>query len=87
MDKKFINFWYDFFMSIFFFYSVWTIVSALGLKYSVNILLDKDITFLSSILITLSIQWIRLIKYPEQSKNTNTQNKLPPPNTNRKRNK
>lgn len=72
-------------MSIFFFYSIWTLVSAAGLKYSVNILLDKDITWLSSILIILSIQWIRLIKYPEQTKNTNTQSKLPPPNTNRKR--
>ena len=58
-------------MSIFFFYSIWTAVSAAGLRYSVNILLDKDITWLSSILIILSIQWIRLIKYPEQDKDKN----------------
>ena len=76
-------------MSIFFFYSIWTIVSALGLKYSASILLDKDITWLSSILIILSIQWIRLVKYPEQNKKSNVHVKLPPPNsnTNRKRNR
>jgi hypothetical protein len=75
-------------MSIFFFYSIWTIVSAAGLRYSISILLDKDITWISSILIVLSIQWIRLIKYPEKDvKKNNVQVKLPPPNTNRKRNR
>jgi len=76
-------------MSIFFFYSIWTIVSAAGLKYSTHILLDKDITWLSSILIILSIQWIRLIKYPEQTKNNNVHVKLPQTNSNinRKRNR
>ena len=75
-------------MSIFFFYSIWTIVSASGLRYSVSILLDKDITWISSILIVLSIQWIRLIKYPEKDvEKNNVQVKLPPPNTNRKRNR
>jgi hypothetical protein len=76
-------------MSIFFFYSIWTMVSAAGLKYSTHILLDKDITWLSSILIILSIQWIRLIKYPEQTKNNNVHVKLPQTNSNinRKRNR
>jgi hypothetical protein len=78
-------------MSIFFFYSIWTAVSAAGLRYSVNILLDKDITWLSSILIILSIQWIRLIKYPEQNKdkNKNVHVKLPQTNSNinKKRNR
>lgn len=76
-------------MSIFFFYSIWTAVSAAGLKYSVNIILDKNITWLSSVLIILSIQWIRLIKYPEQNKKNNVHVKLPPPNsnTNKKRNR
>jgi hypothetical protein len=64
-------------------------VSAAGLKYSTHILLDKDITWLSSILIILSIQWIRLIKYPEQTKNNNVHVKLPQTNCNinRKRNR
>jgi hypothetical protein len=64
-------------------------VSAAGLKYSTHILLDKDITWLSSILIILSIQWIRLIKYPEQTKNNNVHVKLPQTNSNinRKRNR
>ena len=78
-------------MSIFFFYSIWTAVSAAGLRYSVNILLDKNITWLSSILIILSIQWIRLIKYPEQDKdkNKNVHVKLPQTNSNinKKRNR
>ena len=76
-------------MSIFFFYCIWTAVSAVGLKYSAHVLLDKDITWLSSILIILSIQWVRLIKYPEQSKKPNVHVKVPQTNSNinKKRNR
>jgi membrane protein implicated in regulation of membrane protease activity len=66
------------------FWMVWTIVSALGVKYAANTLLDKDINFLSSILLILVYQWIRFIKPPDNNQNKtekiNKTSRLPPPN-------
>ena len=75
-------------MTNFFFWLVWTAVSAIGVKYSTSILLEREITFTSSILIMLVYQWIRFIKPPEKKaeKSTNkVQAKLPPPRINKKR--
>ena len=75
-------------MTNFFFWFVWTAVSAIGVKYSTNILLEREITFTSSILIMLVYQWIRFIKPPEkrvEKKVEKVQAKLPPPRINKKR--
>lgn len=75
-------------MTNFFFWFVWTAVSAIGVKYSTNILLEREITFTSSILIMLVYQWIRFIKLPEkkvEKKVERVQAKLPPPRINKKR--
>ena len=71
-------------MTNFFFWFVWTAVSAIGVKYSTSILLEREITFTSSILIMLVYQWIRFIKPPEK-KVEKVQAKLPPPRINKKR--
>lgn len=66
------------------FWLVWTIVSALGVKYSASTLLDQDISFISSVVIILAYQWIRFIKPPDSNQNKtekiNKTSKLPPPN-------
>jgi hypothetical protein len=68
---------------------VWTSLSALGVKYASNQLLDRDITFLSGFLLMLIYQWIRFIKPPEDKSNnlkeiTKPNNKVPV-NTNKYR--
>jgi len=53
-------------------------VSALGLKYSVSEILNRDIAFYSSFLIMLAYQWIRFAKPAEDIKKVKD-TKLPPP--------
>ena len=67
-------------MSNFFFWIVWFTVSAFGLKYSTNQLLDKDLSIQASFVIMFIYQWIRFVK-PTDKVNTNTNKTLPPPNT------
>lgn len=68
------------------FWLVWTIVSALGIKYSANTLLEQDISFISSVVIILAYQWIRFIKPPEVKKteNNNTNKNIKRTNTQKK---
>jgi hypothetical protein len=56
-------------MTKFFFWAVWTSVSALGIRYASSQLLNNDITFLSSVLLVLIYQWIRFIKPPQNNEN------------------
>lgn len=67
-------------MSNFIFWIIWTTVSAIGLKYSVSEILDRNITFQASILIMLVYQWIRFAKPTEEIKKVKD-TKLPPPNS------
>ena len=67
-------------MSNFVFWIIWTTVSALGLKYSVSEILDRNVSFQASILIMLVYQWIRFAKPTEEIKKVND-TKLPSPNS------
>ena len=78
--KKILFFCYHLFMSIFIFWVIWTTVAALGLKYSVGEMLDRNITFQASFLIMLAYQWIRFAKPTEDSKKSKD-TKLPHPNS------
>jgi hypothetical protein len=68
-------------MTNFFFWAIWFTVSAFGIKYSANQLLDKDISIQASLIIMFVYQWIRFIKPLDK---VNTNKTLPPPNTNNK---
>lgn len=57
------------------FWAVWTTISGIGIKYSADTLLDKDISFLSSIIMILVYQWIRFIKPPDTKQTSTTKPK------------
>jgi hypothetical protein len=67
-------------MSNFIFWAIWLTISALGVKYSADKLLNESITFQTSIILMLIYQWIRFAKPLDKTNNDKTKT-LPPPNT------